>query len=260
MNNFSLENKIVVVTGGAGLLGKEFIKSIIQSGGIGVIADINDEIGTKTKGNISTELKTDKVEFINTNIFDKESIKNIISLVVKKFGKIDALVNNAYPRNKNYGRHFFDVEYKDFCENINVNLGGYFLSTQQFAAYFKKIGNGNIINISSIYGVIAPRFEIYKDTKMTTPVEYAVIKSALIHLTKYLAKYLKDSGVRVNSISPGGILNNQPESFLKNYKSLSLSKGMLDKSDILGTLIFLLSDSSKYINGQNIIVDDGFTL
>ena len=95
---------------------------------------------------------------------------------------------------------------------------------------------------------------------MTMPVEYAAIKSALIHLTKYMAKYLKDKNVRVNCISPGGILDKQPESFLEQYKSNCLSKGMLDPEDIMGALVFLLSDASKFINGQNIIVDDGFTL
>ena len=152
------------------------------------------------------------------------------------------------------------MEYEDFCENVSVHLGGYFLTSQQFAKYFAETGCGNIINISSVYGVIAPKFEIYKDTPMTMPVEYAAIKSALIHLTKYMAKYLKDKNVRVNCISPGGILDKQPESFLEQYKSNCLSKGMLDPEDIMGALVFLLSDASKFINGQNIIVDDGFTL
>jgi NAD(P)-dependent dehydrogenase (short-subunit alcohol dehydrogenase family) len=197
---------------------------------------------------------------VKTDITKKGSILRAIKKIEKKFNKIDALVNNAYPKNKNFGRKFENVEYGDFCENINLHLGGYFLCCQQFAEYFKKQGNGNIVNMSSIYGVIPPRFEIYKGTNITTPVEYAVLKAGVIHLTKYLAKYYKGTRLRFNSISPGGILNNQPEKFLKAYKSLSLSKGMLDRSDISGTLIFLLSDASKYINGQNITIDDGFTL
>jgi NAD(P)-dependent dehydrogenase (short-subunit alcohol dehydrogenase family) len=92
------------------------------------------------------------------------------------------------------------------------------------------------------------------------PVEYSAIKSGLIHLTKYMAKYLKGKNIRVNTLSPGGILDKQPQEFLNSYKDLSLNKGMLDKEDLTGSLIFLLSDQSKYINGQNIIVDDGFTL
>ena len=184
----------------------------------------------------------------------------MINYLHKMFGRIDSVVNNAYPKNKKFGQKFFDVTYKDFCENLNLNLGGYFLVSQQFAAYFKSQKHGNIINISSIYGVVAPKFEIYKDTSMGLPVEYAAIKSSLIHITKYMASYFKGENIRVNSISPGGILDKQPEIFVEAYRDNCLNKGMLDKSDLSGTLIYLLSDMSKFVNGQNIIVDDGFTL
>jgi len=135
-----------------------------------------------------------------------------------------------------------------------------FLSSKIFSMYFEKQGFGNIINIASIYGVIAPKFEIYKNTDMEMPIEYAAIKSGMLHLTKYFAKYFKGKNIRVNAISPGGILDNQPESFLKMYNNECISKGMLDASDLTGALIFLLSDMSTYVNGQNIIVDDGFSL
>jgi len=255
-----LKNKIVVITGGAGLIGKEFVTSVIEQNGIAIIADINEEIGHKVKSELSAAFNNDKIDFVLLDITSKVSLQNLIEYLDKKYGHIDALVNNAYPRNKNYGKHFFDVEYSDFCENLNLNLGGYFLTAQQFAHYFKKQGDGNIINISSIYGVIAPKFEVYDNTPMTMPIEYAAIKSALIHLTQYMAKYFKGMNIRVNTISPGGIFDYQPEPFLDAYKKYSLNKGMLDKSDLKGTLTYLLSDMSRYVNGQNIIVDDGFTL
>ena len=254
-----LKDKVIVVTGGAGLIGKEFIKTIISQNGIAIIADINKKIGKKVAKELKEEFKTKKIKFIKLDISSKKSLKKIIYYIHKKYGRIDALVNNAYPKNKNYGNKFFDVMYNDFCENININLGGYFLTSQQFSIYFKKQGYGNIINIASIYGVVAPNFDFYKDTNMIgVPVEYICIKSALIHLTKYMASVFKDLNIKVNSISPGGILDNQSELFLKKYNDSCLSKGMLDKSDISGTLIYLLSDMSKYVNGQNIIVDDGF--
>ena len=103
-------------------------------------------------------------------------------------------------------------------------------------------------------------FEIYRNTKMTMPVEYAAIKSAIIHLTKYFASYFKNTGIRCNSISPGGILNDQPISFIESYNKLCHSKGMLSENDLSGVLVFLLSDESLYINGQNFIIDDGFSL
>ncbi|MDX4065375.1 oxidoreductase [Aliarcobacter skirrowii] len=255
-----LKDKIVVITGGAGLIGKEFVKAIVENNGIAIIADINEELGKKVKENLSEELNTKNIDFIKLDITSKNYLTECIEYLDNKYQRIDALVNNAYPRNKNYGRHFFDVEYEDFIQNLGLNLGGYFTASQQFSKYFKSQGHGNIINISSIYGVVAPKFEVYDNTPMTMPVEYAAIKSGLIHLTKYMAKYFKDMNIKVNALSPGGIFDHQPEAFLEKYKEKCLNKGMLDNSDLKGTLVYLLSDMSKYVNGQNIIVDDGFSL
>ena len=253
--NSLLSNKVILVTGGAGLLGAEFVKAITSSGGIAIIADVNDQLGLELKEQIGS-----KADYVHLDITDKQSISQVIESVSKQYGKIDALVNNAYPRNKQYGRSLMDVEYSDFCENLNLNLGGYFLTSQQFAGFFMQQGYGNIINIASIYGVVAPKFEIYHDTNMTMPVEYAVIKSGLIHLTKYFAKFFKGKNIRVNSLSPGGIQDAQPEAFLEAYKGACLNQGMLDKTDLVGSLLYLLSDLSRCVNGQNLIVDDGFTL
>jgi NAD(P)-dependent dehydrogenase (short-subunit alcohol dehydrogenase family) len=107
---------------------------------------------------------------------------------------------------------------------------------------------------------MAPRFEVYENTAMTMPVEYAVVKSALLHLTRYMAKYYKGQNIRVNAISPGGILDRQPEQFVARYNASCMSKGMLEKGDLVGTLLYLLSDQSRFVTGQNIIIDDGFTL
>jgi NAD(P)-dependent dehydrogenase (short-subunit alcohol dehydrogenase family) len=255
-----LKNKVVVITGGAGLLGQEFAKTILENNGIAIIADSDTEHGLKTSNLLKERFPAGKVDFQPLNINNKESILSLIDTLNEKYNRIDALVNNAYPRNENYGRKFEEVTYEDFCENLNINLGGYFLTSQQFLNYFCKQGSGNIINISSVYGLIAPRFEIYDNTSMTMPVEYAAIKSALIHLTKYMAKYYKGEKIRINSISLGGLLDKQPTSFLESYKAFCLNKGMLDKSDINGTLVYLLSDLSMFVNGQNIVVDDGFTL
>jgi NAD(P)-dependent dehydrogenase (short-subunit alcohol dehydrogenase family) len=255
-----LKDKVVIVSGGAGLLGSAFIKAIAENGGTGIIADINEESGTTVARELSSWLKSGKVDFVKLDITSKESISEMIAVVTKKYGSIDALINNAYPRNKNYGRKFEDVAFSDFCENVTMHLGGYFLVSQQMAIYFKKQGHGNIINMSSIYGVMAPRFEVYENIPMTMPVEYAAIKSAIIQLTRYMAKYYKGSNIRVNAVSPGGVLDKQPEQFLQQYNRSCLTKGMLNPSDLNGTIVYLLSDMSGYVNGQNIIIDDGFSL
>ncbi|WP_454976238.1 oxidoreductase [Capnocytophaga bilenii] len=251
-----IEDKIVVITGGAGLLGKEFCQAIAANGAIAVMAEYDLSVAEK----VCNALGNSHIVPAQVDITNKDSVAALIATISEKYGRIDALVNSAYPRNKNYGKHFFDVEYEDFCENLGMNLGGYFLTSQLFAKYFYKQGYGNIINLASIYGVVAPRFQIYDNTPMTMAVEYAAIKSGLIHLTKYMAKYFKGKRIRVNTISLGGIEDRQPEPFLKAYKELCLNKGMLDAKDVSGTVVFLLSELSEYVNGQNIVVDDGFTL
>jgi len=256
-----LDNKVTVITGGAGLLGRAFAAAIAKAKGYAVIADVDETSARKAADTIAKETGLgERLLAVAMDITDERSIENAIEKIAADTGRIDALVNNAYPRNANYGRPFFEVTYGDFVENVGLNLGGYFLTSQRFARYFRKRGEGNIVNISSIYGVIAPRFEIYDDTPMTMPVEYAAIKSALIHLTRYMAKYFKGTGIRVNALSPGGILDRQPERFVEAYNAHCCKKGMLRPEDICGTLVYLLGDQSRHVTGQNIVVDDGFTL
>lgn len=255
-----LEDKVVVITGGAGLLGRVFVETVVANGGTAVIADISQQAIDSAISDLSKNYSFELLEGVVVDITSKDSIQNAIVSLKDKFGKVDALVNNAYPRNKNYGRKFEDVEYEDFCDNVSMHLGGYFLITQQFAEFFKAQGHGNVVFISSIYGVVAPDFSVYEGTSMTMPVEYAAIKSALLHLAKYIAVYYAGNNIRCNSLCPGGIENGQPQKFLDEYKKKCLTKGMLDSKDMGGTLLYLLSDDSKYLNGQTIVVDDGFSI
>ncbi|QRM20152.1 SDR family oxidoreductase [Dechloromonas sp. TW-R-39-2] len=255
----SLDNALVVVAGGAGLLGRSFVRAIAENGGRVVVADIDIQAAEKLVAELDREFPA-RVYAASLDITQKASIGSLIDDLQCRYGTIDALVNNSYPRNKNYGRKIENVTYDDFCENVNLHLGGYFLVAQQFCMVFKAQGHGNVINMSSIYGSIAPRFEVYEGTPMTMPVEYAAIKSAVVHLTRYFAQYFKGAGIRVNCLSPGGIRANQHGDFLAAYNAHCASKGMLDPGDIVGALLFLLSDESRYITGQNLLVDDGFSL
>ncbi|MFH1665254.1 MAG: oxidoreductase [Candidatus Omnitrophota bacterium] len=255
----SIKDKSVVIVGGAGLLGREFVRATAGNGVMAVLADKDVARARTFIAGFSKELRS-RIMVQHVDLTSKKSLDNLIRVAKKRFGHIDAVVNAAYPRNKNYGRPFDKVTYKDFCENVDFHLGGYFLSSQVFGGYFVRHGGGHIINLGSIYGVIPPRFELYEGLSMSSPVEYAAIKAGVIHMTKYIAKFYKGKNVRANCISPGGILDKQPAVFLKRYGEQCLSKGMLDKTNINGVLLFLLSDASRFINGQNIIVDDGFTL
>lgn len=255
-----LNDKVVVVTGGAGALGRGFVAAIARQGGTAIAADVNIEAARQVADEWQAQPGGGSIVAAELDITSKDSVRALIGSLQERFGRIDAVVNNAYPRNKNYGRRLEEVTYEDFCSNVDSHLGGYFLVAQQFCMAFKAQGHGNLINMSSIYGSMAPRFEVYEGTPMTMPVEYAAIKSAVVHLTKYFAQYFKGTGIRVNCLSPGGILANQPSDFLNVYNAHCASKGMLSPEDVVGALLFLLSDESRFITGQNLFVDDGFSI
>jgi NAD(P)-dependent dehydrogenase (short-subunit alcohol dehydrogenase family) len=253
-----LRGKRVVITGGAGLLGRQFCAAVAQQGGMVIVSDLNLEAADKVAAGIVAE--GGQAVGRALDITSADSVARLIDDLHAHYGGVDAVVNNAYPKNANYGRKFEDVEYADMCDSLSIHLAGYFLVAQKFAEYFKAHGGGNIVNMSSIYGFVPPRFQIYAGTKMTTPVEYALIKSGVIQLTRYIAQYYKGAGVRCNVVSPGGIADGQPESFVRNYDAMCAGKGMLDPQDIAGVMVFLLSDYSMYVDGQNLVVDDGFSL
>ncbi|RQP21619.1 oxidoreductase [Piscinibacter terrae] len=254
-----LAGKVVVLVGGAGLLGRSLAQACAEQGASVVIADLDGSRAATACEQILPHLHGGSAHAESVDITSKESLQALIARVSSLEGRIDAVVNSAYPRNPRYGRKLEDVEYADFCENVNLHLGGYFLSTQQFAEHFRRQGHGQVVNVSSIYGVVAPRFEIYGGTPMTMPVEYAAIKSALLHLSRYFMRYYKGTSLRFNCISPGGILDGQPQAFTEAYARYSQSQGMLLPEDFGGTLVYLLSDFSKFVNGQNLIVDDGWS-
>lgn len=252
----NLSNKTLIIVGAAGRLGKAIVGAALDCGANIVAVDQSEQALQILKA----EQGDNKRFFaIDGDITQAASIQQVIGAAVAKFGSLDGAVNTAYPRNENYGRSFFDVTYEDFCENLSLHLGGYFLFMQQCAKYALETQvKFSLVNMSSIYGVMAPRFEVYAGTPMTMPVEYAAIKSALQHLGSYVSAYTKGSKFRVNSVSPGGILAGQDQAFLERYNSFCRDKGMLEPKDIVGAVLFLLSDASEYVCGQNVIIDDGF--
>lgn len=260
LDDLTLAGKVVVVTGAAGLLGRALAHSIATRGGTIVVSDIDEDAGRRVADELA-HVHSGLATPAKLDITCPDSVEALIAAVVERHGRIDAVVNNAYPRNKHYGRKLEDVTFDDFSDNVRMHLGGYFLVAQQFGLHFRKQGDGGIIiNMSSVYGVTAPRFHLYEGTPMTMPVEYAAIKSAVIHLTRYFAQYFKGDGIRVNCVSPGGVLDGQADAFVEKYRTYCATKGMLDPGDIANVVTFLLSDQAKYINGQNIVVDDGFSL
>lgn len=251
-----LEGDTIVVLGAGGLIGAKIVAATLEAGAQVVAADISPAMMEKKLSGQGV-VDNKRLECVQLDITDEKGMKAFFS----SRSDLTGAVNTTYPRNSTYGKHFFEVSQSSFNENVSLHLGSSFLFMQQCAEYFvkhkKKMA---VVNLSSIYGVVAPKFKIYENTPMTMPVEYAAIKSALQHLTKYIVSYVCDSRFRINNVSPGGILDKQPEAFLQAYGKETHGAGMLSPDDMLGAILFLLSDDSQYITGQNLIVDDGFSL
>ena len=251
-----MENKVVLLTGAAGKLGKSLSKSILDNNGKIVMADINAD----KLFNLAKTFPSNRVLAHCCDASKKDDLLFLTELASQKFGKIDAAIHSSYPKSKSWGTSFENLEFQNLRDDLASHLGGALIFSQIMIKYFLKQKYGNLIHISSIQGVSTPKFEHYEGTKMISPIEYSAIKAGLISITKYLAKYYKGNNIRVNCISPGGIKDNQAEIFMKKYKESCNNKGMLDPQDISGLALFLISDDSLFINGQNLIVDDGWSL
>lgn len=242
----NLKNKIIVVTGGSGLIGKELIADISHRGG----KPINADIGVKT------DLENGLVQM---DITDDDSVETGLNSIIDKFGQMDGFVNNAYPRTKDWGTKFEDINPDSWRENVNMQLNGYFVCCQKALRLMAMRNSGSLINIASIYGVVGNDFTLYEEYGGTSPAAYSAIKGGLINFTRYLASYYGRKGIRVNCVSPGGIFDNQHPSFISRYEA-KVPMGRLGKpDDIAPAVSFLLSDDAKYITGQNIIIDGGWT-
>lgn len=251
-----LENKVIAISGGVGKIGLSFTKCVLENNGKILIGD------RKVRQNLQIlkKYKKENIVIYSGDLTKEKNIKEFLSLGLKKFKKIDSVVHCAYPVTANWGKKFEDLKLKDLGVNLTSQLGGAIIFSKIFMKYFVKKKKGNLIHIASIQGFRSPKFDHYKGTNIVSPIEYSAIKSGIISITSYLAKYYKGKNIRVNCISPGGILDNQPKNFLMRYNNDCNLKGMLNSDDLNGAFLFLLSENSKFINGQNIIVDDGWSL
>ena len=242
----SLNGKIIIVTGGNGLLGTEIVNKIKSAGAFCINIDVNHD----TSADLST---------IKCDITDQFQVKQSIDMVINKYSVIDGLVNNAYPRTTDWGLKFEDIPYSSWQKNVDYQLNSYFFITQQVTSYMEKVEVGSIINIASIYGVVGNDFTVYEGTSLTSPAAYSAIKGGIINFSRYLASYYGKENIRVNCVSPGGIFDNQNPVFVKNYEHKVPLKRMGLPDDIAPAVSFLLSDEAKYITGHNLILDGVWT-
>jgi len=241
-----LKDKVIMVTGGSGLIGKTIVRQAISDGALIINADIRADDNKDS-------------EFIECDITNASSIREAVQFVIKEYGKIDGLVNNAYPRTTDWGLKFEDIPVESWKQNVDMHLNGYFMFCQQVLSQMSTQKSGSIVNIGSTYGVVGPDFTVYDGTNMTSPAAYNAIKGGVINFTRYLASYYGKDNIRVNCISPGGIFDHQPEPFVKNYEHKVPLKRMGKPVDIAAPVCFLLSDEASYITGHNLMVDGGWT-
>lgn len=204
--------------------------------------------------------KKESSDFI-CNVKNYDGTEKKIRKLLKKIKKIDGVIICVYPKiKKKYFNNSLDLNSKELTNEINNHFQPFFNLNKMFIKYFEKKGGGVILNFASIYGSFLPRFDIYKGTRMNMPIYYALVKSSIIMMTKFLAKEYLNKKIRINSISPGGVFDFQHKSFVKRYSKYCANKSLLNQTDITGIVEFLISDDSKKITGQDFVIDDGFTL
>ena len=262
---FSLKEKVAVVTGALGLIGKNHCHALADAGANVVVCDLNESECAKFASTLSALSLG-----ISVDITNKKSVKDLKSKVISNYGKIDILVNNAALNDKFEDplaaleeSKFENYPVEMFRKSLDVNVTGMFLCSQVIGTEMANRGYGSIINVASTYGIVAPDQSIYKNEKgeqtFYKSAAYPVTKGAVISFTRFLAAYWGNKGVRVNTLSPGGVRDNQEEFFVKNYSAKTPLGRMARPTDYKGALIFLASDASSYMTGANLVVDGGWT-
>ena len=246
-----IKDRIVIVTGGCGLIGREIVRELAVAGAKVVNADIS--------------LETDpEAGHFHLDLSDNASIDALVAFTLERYGRIDALINSAYPHTKDWSDYFFEDEpFEHFKKNVELQLDSVFYLDQQVARVMMRQKAGSIVNFGSIYGIVGNDFTIYEEYGGTSTGAYCAIKGGIIHFTRYLASSLGKWNVRVNCVSPGGVFDKdspeQNQIFLRNYTHKCPMKRMAEPEDIAPVALFLISDMARYVTGQNIAADGGWT-
>lgn len=245
---FRLDGKTVVVTGGQGLIGREVAKALNELGAQVVSLDIKE--GTNEEG-IAQEI---------FDCADSAQFTGAIDRIWQKYGPIHAWVNAAYPRTEDWGNKLEEVSVESWAKNVDMQMNAYCLLTKMVCERMKKEKvKGSVVNLGSIYGVVGPDFGVYDGTQMTMPAAYAAIKGGITNFTRYCASYFGKEGIRVNCLAPGGVFNAQNETFVRQYEKRTPLGRMCKPEEVASAAAFLASDASSYVTGETLLVDGGWT-
>ncbi len=272
LDKFRLDDKVVLITGGAGLLGKKHAEAVLDVGGTAVLLDITENSLQNAVKELGEKYNENKIRGILTDITSREKLEKTRDEIISRYGRVDALINNAAnnPKMEGNSANMAAIQFENFplemwVNDMMVGLTGSFLCSQVFGKIMADQRHGVILNISSDLGIIAPDQRIYRkegveEEKQTVkPVTYSVIKHGLIGLTKYLATYYAEKGVRCNVLCPAGVFNGQDQEFLQKLTNLIPMGRMANVEEYKGTIVYMLSDASSYMTGSTVIVDGGRT-
>ncbi len=266
---FDLAGRVVIVTGGAGMLGRRYTRTLLSAGAKVVVADTDRAQANSTAEAASAETGGEAIGWA-VDVRHKPEVDQLVASVFERFGRLDVLINNAAidPKldSSVAGRltsSFEDYPLELWQQSLDVNLTGAFLCSQAAGRVMVRQRRGVIVNVSSTYGLVGPDQRIYQraghEQQLYKPAAYAVTKAGIAQLTRYLAAYWGHLGIRVNTLTPGGVYNAQDDEFVVKYSARTPMGRMAEKNELNGAMLFLVSDASSYMTGANLVVDGGWT-
>ncbi len=264
---FDLEGRNIVITGSSGLLGSQYANTLSSAGANIILLDIDTTKNEKLKSALVKKYKN-KISAYTLDISNQTEVNKTSKKIMKDFKKIDGLINNAAYTSKgakeksdNAFGSFENFPIDIWQKSLDINLSGVFFCSQAFGKIMAKQGKGVIVNIASTYGLVGADQRIYGKSGLNLPISYAATKGAIVNFTRYLAAYWHGKNIRVNTLSPGGVMDKtyQEKSFIKKYSDKTILGRMANKDEYNGAMLFLISDASSYMTGANLVVDGGWT-
>jgi NAD(P)-dependent dehydrogenase (short-subunit alcohol dehydrogenase family) len=264
---FDLEGRNIVITGASGLLGSQYANTLSSAGANIILLDIDTAKNEKLKSALVKKYKN-KISAYTLDISDQTEVNKISKKIIKDFKNIHGLINNAAYTSKgakeksdNAFGSFENFPIDIWQKSLDINLSGVFFCSQAFGKIMAKQGKGVIVNIASTYGLVGADQRIYGKSGLNLPISYAATKGAIVNFTRYLAAYWHGKNIRVNTLSPGGVMDEtyQEKTFIKKYSEKTILGRMANKDEYNGAMLFLISDASSYMTGANLVVDGGWT-